>query len=170
MAEDNQVKKGYRHIVRVADTDLEGAKPLYNALNKIKGVNFMLANAVCTFSNIDSTKKTGELSAQEVQRLNDIIKNPAKFGIPVWMLNRRKDIETGDDKHLLGADLRWQIENDLKRMKMIRSYRGVRHMSGLTVRGQRTKGNFRKKKGKASLGVQRKKSQPAKGGAKGGKK
>lgn len=156
MTEDKQPNKNYRHIVRVANTDLDGAKPVYHALNKIKGVSFMFANAVCKFSDIDYKKRTGELSETEIEKLNKILNNPLDSGFPEWMLNRRKDIETGDDKHIIGADLKWQIENDLKQMKKMRSYKGVRHMSGLTVRGQKTKNNFRKKKGKTSLGVQRK--------------
>jgi small subunit ribosomal protein S13 len=122
-----------------------------------KGISFMFANAVCSVSQVDRMKKAGSLNQDEVQNLSDIIKNPAKYGIPSWLLNRRKDMEDGVDKHLRGADLRWQVENDLKMMKKVKSYRGVRHMSGLPVRGQKTKNNFRKKKGKPSLGVQRKK-------------
>ncbi|MBW2967740.1 30S ribosomal protein S13 [Candidatus Woesearchaeota archaeon] len=165
MAEFQQTKPDYRHIVRIADTDLDGAKPIGHALNKIKGVSFMFANAVCIFSNVDKQKITGQLSADEIKRLNEVLRNPGKYGFPAWMLNRRKDSETGDDRHILGADLRWQVENDIKLMKKIRSYKGVRHMAGLPVRGQKTKNNFRKKKGKG-LGVQRKKTAPAKSGGK----
>ncbi|MBW2997205.1 30S ribosomal protein S13 [Candidatus Woesearchaeota archaeon] len=166
MAEKNIPERDFRHIVRIANTDLDGSKPLYHALNKIKGVSFMFANALCIFSDIDRNKKAGHLTSDEVSKLDSMLKDPLKFGFPVWMLNRRKDVETGADKHLLGADLRWQIENDVKLMKKIRSYKGVRHMSGLPVRGQKTKGNFRKKKGKGkSLGVQRKKPAGGKGGA-----
>ena len=156
MADDKQPKKDYRHIVRVANTDLEGAKPVHHALNKIKGVSFMFANAVCKFAGIDSKKQTGTLSEAEIVKLNRILENPLESGFPEWMLNRRKDPETGLDKHVLGSDMKWQVENDLKQMKKIRSYKGIRHMSGLPVRGQKTKNNFRKKKGKTALGVQRK--------------
>ena len=68
------------------------------------------------------------------------------------MLNRRKDIETGEDKHLLGSDLKLRKEFDLKRMKNIRSYKGVRHALGLPVRGQSTRSHFHKGK---SLGVKK---------------
>ncbi|MBU2560877.1 MAG: 30S ribosomal protein S13 [Nanoarchaeota archaeon] len=160
------MKEDYRHIVRIADTDLDGSKPIGHSLNKIKGVSFMFANAVCTFSRIDKKKITGQLNADEVKRLNEILKEPSKYGFPVWMLNRRKYAETGENRHIIGADLKWQVENDIKLMKKIRSYKGVRHMLGLPVRGQKTKNNFRKKKGKG-LGVKRKKT--AAPAAKGGK-
>lgn len=170
MAEDTQTKKDYRYIVRVANTDLDGSKPIYHALNKIKGVSFMFANAVCTFSNIDKKKITGKLNTDDIKKLNEVLKDPLKYGFPDWMLNRRKDRETGDEKHIIGADLRWQIENDVKLMKKIRSYKGVRHMLSLPVRGQKTKNNFRRNKGKG-MGVQRKKKgAPSGGGAKGGSK
>jgi small subunit ribosomal protein S13 len=159
--EQKPMKKDYRYIVRVANTDLDGSKPIYHALNKIKGVNFMFANLLCNLSNVDKKKITGQLTSDEIKRLDDVMKDPFKQGFPAWMLNRRKDKETGDEKHLFGADLKWQVENDIKLMKKIRSYRGVRHMSGLPVRGQKTKNNFRRNKGKG-MGVQRKKPAGAK--------
>jgi len=157
MVEIKQQKPDYKHIMRVAETDLDGSKPLYHALTKIKGVSFMFANAVCKFSNIDRYKIAGQLNIDEVSRLNEILANPLKYGFPAWMLNRRKDPELGGDRHMVGADLKWQVENDIKVMKKIRSYKGVRHTFGLPVRGQSTKSNFRKNKGKG-LGVIKKKT------------
>ena len=155
--ENIENKQEIKHLVRIANTDLDGSKKLYHALTKIKGISFVFANMVCNLANVDKTKKTGLLSEQEVSRLNDVIKTPGKFNAPSWILNRRKDYETNEDNHLLGPDLKFTQENDIKRLKKIKSYRGVRHSGGLPVRGQRTKSNFRKNKGKGSLGVKRKK-------------
>jgi small subunit ribosomal protein S13 len=162
MAEIKQ-KVDYKHIMRIAETDLDGSKPIYHALTKIKGVGFMFSNAVCKFSNIDKKKIAGQLTSDEVSRLNGILADPLKYGFPAWMLNRRKDPEIGGDRHLIGADVKWQVENDIKVMKKIRSYKGVRHTFGLPVRGQKTKSNFRKNKGKG-LGVTRKKVAASAGG------
>ena len=145
-------EKEFRYIVRIVNADLPGEKPIAHALTKIKGVKFMFANAVCNLAEIDGRKKTGELEEEEIRKISDVLKDPSKFNIPDWMLNRRKDYETGENKHLLGVDLRFAQEGDLKVMKKIKSYKGVRHMYGLPVRGQRTKSNFRKGK---SLGVAR---------------
>ena len=82
--------------------------------------------------------------------------NPKKFNIPLWLLNRRKDPETNEDKHLITDDIRFVQENDVKILKKIKSYKGVRHMHGLPTRGQRTKSNFRRNKGNV-IGVKRKK-------------
>ncbi|MFH1063967.1 MAG: 30S ribosomal protein S13 [Candidatus Woesearchaeota archaeon] len=165
MADNQDANKNFRHIVRVANTDLDGSKALLNALTKIKGVNFVFANALCTLANMDKKHVTGQLSQDEVARLDAILAAPLKYGFPTWMMNRRKDSETGADRHVLGADLTWQTDNDIKIMKKVRTYKGVRHMSKLPVRGQRTKNNFRNKRGK-SLGVQRKGTPGAKPAAK----
>ncbi len=146
----------FKHIVRVANTDIDGNKQVLFALRKIKGINIMFANMVLNSLGIDKTKKAGELLDEEVKRLNEFIQNPAAHGAPTWMFNRRKDYETGEDVHLLMADLDFSKENDIKRMKKVKSYKGLRHQWGLPVRGQRTKSNFRKNKGKG-LGVKRKK-------------
>ena len=68
MVETKAKQADFRHIVRVANTDLEGAKPIKQALTKIKGVGFVFANATCKLSGVDETKKTGELSAAEVDK------------------------------------------------------------------------------------------------------
>ena len=153
MAEES---KEFKHILRVVNTDLDGGKPVVHALKKIKGVSFMFANLVCNVAGVDKTKKVGYLSDSETQKIEEVIVNPAKFNVPVWMLNRRKDYESGEDKHLLGSDLNFQNDNDIKRLKMIKAYKGMRHAAGLPVRGQKTKSNFRRNKGKG-LGVKRKK-------------
>jgi len=146
----------FRHIVRIADTDLKGEKTILYAMKKIKGVDVMYANMALSVAGVDKTRKTGELMDSEIKKIEDALKNPDKYNVPNWLINRRKDYETGDDKHLLGADLDFEKDSDLKRMKKNKSYKGLRHQWGLTVRGQRTKSNFRKNKGKG-LGVKRKK-------------
>ena len=75
--------------------------------------------------------------------------------LPKWMRNRKKDYLTGKDIHLIGTDLDLSQREDIKRQKIIKSYRGVRHSAGLPVRGQRTRTSFRKG---ATVGVVRKKA------------
>jgi small subunit ribosomal protein S13 len=164
-------KEELRYIVRIANTDLAGSKVILFAMGKIKGVSAMLANAFLGVAGIDKGKRAGALTDAEIQKLNEVIANPTKFNIPSWMFNRRKDPETGEDIHILSGDLKFNTENDIKLMKKIRSYKGIRHSFGLTVRGQKTKANFRKNKGKVSLGVQRKKTEGGAGAeSKGDKK
>ncbi|MBU1201822.1 MAG: 30S ribosomal protein S13 [Nanoarchaeota archaeon] len=146
----------FKHLVRVASTDLDGRKKVMFALTKIKGIHLMLANAVCNLVSVDKNKRTGTLSDNEVEKLNEAVTQIDKKGLPEWLLNRRKDPETGLDKHIIGPDLKFTEDNDIKMLKKIKSYKGFRHQWGLPVRGQRTKSNFRKNKGKGSLGVKKK--------------
>src|SRR3989344_1289158 len=146
-----------RAIIRIVDTDLDGNKGIYNSLKKIKGVGFMFSNAICNFLNIDRNKKTGALNEKEIKDIEDFIISPNK--LPNWILNRRKDYDGGKDLHLTGSKLNLTKEFDIKRLKKIKSYRGMRHAFGLPVRGQKTRGHFRKGK---SVGVQKKKLQQQK--------
>mgnify|MGYP001563332737 CR=1 FL=1 len=148
-------KQELKYFVRIANTDLDGNKYIYHALTKIKGIDFMFSNAILNVAGIQKNKKAGYLSDGEAARIDEIIKEPSKFGIPSWLFNRKKDPEYGNDKHLIGATLTFTQDNDIKMMKKIKSYRGIRHILGLPVRGQRTRSNFRKNKGKV-LGVKRK--------------
>ena len=150
----------YKHFVRIVNTDLDGSKPVKHAVTKIRGIGMMYANLVCIMAKVDKKTKVGELKQDEIERLNDVISNPQKYNAPTWLFNRRADPETGENKHLVSTDLRFTQENDLKLLKKIRSYKGVRHMLGLPVRGQKTRSKFRKNKGKV-MGV--KKSAAAKG-------
>lgn len=144
-----------KHIIRVANTDLDGSKPVKHALMKIKGVSFMYANLLCSLAGVDKAKKAGELNDKEVEVFEEIIKNPAKNNVPEWMRNRRKDYETGEDVHIIGPQIKFVKEMDVRRLKKIKANRGLRHQWGLPVRGQKTKANFRKTKGKA-VGVKKK--------------
>ena len=149
-------KDQIKHLVRVMNTDLIGSQNINVALTKIKGVGRTFANAICVVADMPRNLKAGKLVETQIQQINSIVTNPLKFNIPSWMLNRRKDYETGADLHITKSDLDFTQGNDIKRLKMIKCYRGFRHHLGLPCRGQRTKSNFRRNKGKTSLGVKRK--------------
>lgn len=151
---EKETNPEFKYLVRIVNTDLDGNKPIYHALLKIKGVSYMFANMACALARVEKFKKTGYLSDTETQRLDEVIRFPQKYGAPVWMLNRRKDYETGEDKHLLLTDMEYVRSNDIRRLQMIRSYRGARHAAGQPSRGQKTKSHFRRNKGKVQ-GVKR---------------
>jgi len=153
-------KQELKYFVRIANTDLDGNKSIYHSLTKIKGVNFMFSNAILNTARIEKTKKTGYITDDEAAKIDEIVKEPLKFQIPAWLYNRKRDPEDNLDKHLVGSNLTFTQDNDIKTMKKIRSYKGIRHALGLPVRGQRTRSNFRKNKGKV-LGVKRKESAKA---------
>ncbi|MGB9740768.1 MAG: 30S ribosomal protein S13 [Candidatus Bathyarchaeia archaeon] len=147
------MSKEFRHILRIIDTDVDGTLKATYALRKIKGVSLSLANAVLKKAGINPDARAGFLTEAEVEKIEEIIKEPARFGIPNWLLNRRKDFETGKDSHLISADLTLRNKMDIEHEKELKSWRGYRHAYGLKVRGQRTKTTGRT--GKA-LGVKKK--------------
>ena len=147
------MSKEFRFIVRLMGTDLDGSKKVPYGLSKIRGVGSNFAQAVVKVARINPEARIGQLSEAEMARLEDAIKDPMKHGIPSRLFNRRKDIETGRDMHLVGPDLALSMKADIDRMKDIRSWKGVRHSLGLKVRGQRTRTTGRS--GKA-VGVKKK--------------
>ena len=126
------------------------------ALTEIKGVGRRYANIVCKKADVDLTKRcvgtldrcrtysyvpprAGELNSDELERLVTIIQNPTQFKIPVWFLNRQRDIVDGKTSQILSNNVDSKLRDDLERLKKIRAHRGLRHFWGLRVRGQHTK-------------------------------
>jgi small subunit ribosomal protein S13 len=144
----------FRHILRITGTDVDGTLKIPYALTKIKGISLNLANGILKKTGVNPEKRAGFLTETEVEKIEEIIKEPARFGLPNWLLNRRKDLDDGKDLHLISADLTLRTKMDIDRMKGIKSWRGYRHAYGLKARGQRTRTTGRK--GKA-VGVKVKK-------------
>ncbi len=139
-------------VVRIMSKDIEGKMSLYAGLTKIKGISWAISGAVCNLLKLDRKKKIGELNAEEVKKIEQVLSD---LKIPGFLQNRRKDFIQGEDKHLIGADLDLQKEFDIKRIKKIKSYRGFRHIAGLPTKGQRTRSNFRKNRRKGA-GIKKK--------------
>jgi len=162
-----QAPKRQKHIVRVAETDLDGVKPVSTGIMEIRGVSHMFANAVAKVTPL-ADKKILDLSEDEIKQIEDIIYNPQKYNIPHWLFNRRFDPDTGLHKHFAVSNLQLTHTTDINKLKKMKCYKGIRHGLGLPVRGQRTRSSFRKKG--ATVGVKRAKEQPAKAAPAGGGK
>ncbi len=142
-------KEELRLIVRIAGKDLDGKLPIPRALMALKGVSHRFAKVVAQkFEEKTSVKydsKLGKITEEQDKVLEEILQKPMENGIPEWMLNRRKDFRTGKSFQLLMGDLDFALREDLKRLNEIKSYRGLRHSWGLTVRGQRVRSTHRGK-------------------------
>jgi len=138
----------------VIDKDLDGTKTVVDALSDIKGIGMRLATIIAREAGISPEMRIGYLSSDKIEEIEKIIRNLADRGLPSWLLNRRKDLETGKDKHLISSDIDLQIKADIEREKSIWSWRGYRHAYGLKVRGQRTRTTGRTGK---TVGVSKKK-------------
>lgn len=144
-------KIDYSSLVRIMQTDIPGDKKVLTGLTYIKGVSWAISNALCKILKLDENKKISALTPEEINAITEFLKNPQ---LPRFMLNRRNDFETGQDSHLIGTELDMKKEFDIRRLKKIRSYRGLRHATGQPTRGQRTRSHFRSKGKKKAVGVQ----------------
>jgi len=110
---------------RVAGVDIPNEKRLWVALQYIYGIGRTTAKKICSEAGIDENRKAGELSDEEVGRLNAVI----------------------DRGYVVEGALRRQVQQNIQRLIHINCYRGIRHRRGLPVRGQRTRTNARTRKG-----------------------
>ncbi|GCC18611.1 hypothetical protein chiPu_0021691, partial [Chiloscyllium punctatum] len=118
------------------------------------GVGRRYAHVVLRKADIDLSKRAGELSEDEVERIITIMQNPRQYKIPDWFLNRQKDVKDGKYSQVLANGLDNKLREDLERLKKIRAHRGLRHFWGLRVRGQHTKTTGRRGR---TVGVSKKK-------------
>lgn len=113
-------------------------------LTQIKGIGYNFATAILDTLKINTNSNIGNLSDSDVQAIEKLITDPVAANFPTWFLNRRKDIETGANLHLLTSDIPFTLRNDIERERVTASWRGYRHLNGLKVRGQRTRTSGRK--------------------------
>ena len=130
--------KEFQHILRILNTNVDGTRHLPFALTSITGLGRRFSIMVCKKAEVDLTKRAGEITNDEIERIVAIIQNPLQFQIPEFFLNRRKDFKTGKTMHLSAQNFAGALRNDLERMKKIRRHRGLRHYWGTRVRGQHT--------------------------------
>jgi small subunit ribosomal protein S13 len=132
----------FRYIVRVVNTDLDGTRPTALALTGVNGVGLRLAEVACLLANVPAEERIGNLSEQTVEGIEATLASlPTK--VPLWMVNHRREPMMGETLHYIGPELTTRRRDDINQMRMVRSYRGVRHERGQKVRGQRTRSNGR---------------------------
>ncbi len=142
----------FRYIVRIANTDINGEKKLIHGLTSIKGVGHHMGVLVANETGINRNVKFGDLTDAQIEKIQKTLDSILDIA-PGWMLNHRKDYETGEDLHLIGPEIDMKLRDEVNIMKKIRSYCGIRHERKLPVRGQRTRANNRKG---LALGVSKK--------------
>lgn len=151
--EDGDESEEIMHLVRVMNTDLIGSRQVQYALTGIRGIGIRVSKIIAKSAGIEPTAIIGYLSEEEVAKLEEELLNYEKVA-PAWMINRQRDLTTGENKHLLGTDIMMTFKEDINNLKKVRAYRGLRHERGLKVRGQRTKSTGRRG---SIVGVKKKK-------------
>lgn len=134
--------ENFRYIVRLANTDLNGARPVVYALTGVKGLGGRVARVVADLAGVPRYEPIGNLTEAQSEKLEEVLANLPER-VPHWIVNRPRDWETGKDLHLYSSSLDLRRRDDINRMKMIRCYKGIRHEQGQKVRGQRTRSNGR---------------------------
>lgn len=113
-------------MVRLLGLNLPDEKKVDYALTLFYGIGWKTAQKILTETGIKNGKRVSQLNESELKSLIDLI----------------------EKKYIIEGDLREEINDNIKRLKDIGSYRGHRHTKGLPVRGQRTRSNARTKRGK----------------------
>ena len=114
-------------MARIAGIVIPAEKQVHIALTYIHGVGRKHSRDILAAANVEPTTRVKDLTEAEEQRLRDII----------------------DKEYVVEGDLQRQVTNNIKRLKDINAYRGLRHKAGLPVNGQRTRTNARTRKGRA---------------------
>lgn len=113
-------------MARIIGVEIPGEKRIDIALRYIYGVGPVVANDILAKAKIDASTRARDLDESQLAKIVHVIQ---------------------EEKYVIEGDLRRELQMNLKRMQAIKCYRGMRHVRGLPVRGQRTKTNARSRKG-----------------------
>ncbi len=141
-SEDTADEEDIRYFVRIGQTDLDGTESAERALSEMNGIGRRTARIICQEVGIDRTATFGQLDDEQIDAVIEQVEGYADT-VPEWLSNHRRSYFGGETSHETGNDLEMTIRQDVNRMKMIDSYKGVRHKRGQKVRGQRTKSTGR---------------------------
>ena len=114
-------------MARIFGVDIPNDKRVVISLTYIYGIGQTTSKAILAEAKVEPTTRVKDLTEAEIQKINDVVNKTA----------------------MVEGDLKRLVTNNIKRLKDINSYKGVRHKVGLPVNGQRTRTNARTRKGKA---------------------
>jgi small subunit ribosomal protein S13 len=114
-------------MARISGIVIPNEKQVHVALTYIYGIGPKFARDILAAAKVEPTTRVKDLTEAEEQRLRDVI----------------------DNDYTTEGDLQRLVTNNIKRLKDVNAYRGLRHKAGLPVNGQRTRTNARTRKGKA---------------------
>lgn len=124
-------------MARIAGVNIPDNKQIEYSLAYIKGVGLPLARKICQHAGVKGGTKVADLTEKDLEKIREVI----------------------DKNYKVEGDLKMEITQNIKRLKEINTYRGLRHAKNLPVRGQRTRTNARTKRGKrVTIGSGRKKA------------
>jgi len=140
--EPEEEAEDIRYFVRIGQTDLDGTKSVERSLTDMNGIGHRAARIIAERAEVDRRDVFGKLDEEEIDRVVELVEGYADE-VPDWMANHQRAFFSGETTHETGNELDMTRRRDINRMKMIDSYKGVRHKRGQKVRGQRTKSTGR---------------------------
>jgi len=141
-ADGDEEEEDLRYFVRIGQTDLDGTKSVERSLTEMDGIGRRAARIIAEKAGVDRRATFGALDEKDIEEVVSLVEGFAEE-VPAWLTNHRNDFFDGQTTHEIGNDLELTRRQDINRMKMIDSYKGVRHKRGQKVRGQRTKSTGR---------------------------
>jgi small subunit ribosomal protein S13 len=141
-AEGDEEEEDIRYFVRIGQADLDGTKSVERSLTELNGIGHRAARLITDEAGVDRRAVFGKLDDETIDEVVELVESFADDA-PEWLTNHRNDFFAGETTHQVGNDLELTRRQDINRMKMINSYKGVRHKRGQKVRGQRTKSTGR---------------------------
>jgi small subunit ribosomal protein S13 len=139
---DEETDDDIRYFVRIGQADLDGTKSVERSLTELNGIGRRAARIIADKAGVDRTATFGALEDDTIDEVVEVVESFADE-TPEWLTNHRNEFFSGETTHRIGNDLEITRRQDINRMKMIDSYKGVRHKRGQKVRGQRTKSTGR---------------------------
>ncbi|MEO2179204.1 MAG: 30S ribosomal protein S13, partial [Candidatus Poseidoniia archaeon] len=131
--EDAELGDDFAYILRMADSDVDGLRPIAIGLTSIRGVGMRTSQQICRLAGINGKTLGGHLSEEEQDSLRSAIDDYATT-VPWWLVNRQRDLGTNEDAHIVAMEVKMTRDDDISRMAGIKAYRGMRHRSGHKVR------------------------------------
>jgi small subunit ribosomal protein S18e len=148
----------FQYIIRLLNTNVDGKQKVMYALTKIKGVGRRYSNLVCKKADVDLSKRAGDLTSEELERIVTIIQNPLQctFNHPplTTLPSNTPQTRSPPGSSTGSATSSTARTPRSSRLKKIRAHRGLRHYWGLRVRGQHSKTTGRRGR---TVGVSKKK-------------
>ncbi len=144
---EKKTEKNIKGIKRIAGKDVSGDYPLPKALFRVRGIgknlSVIVAKILAQRLGIQKNIQVGDLNDEQIEMIDKILLDMGRYGLPEFMLNRRKDYLDGGNKHVIMNDLIFANKQDIDREKNIYTWKGYRHAYGQKVRGQKTKNSGR---------------------------
>ncbi|WP_254534764.1 30S ribosomal protein S13 [Halomarina litorea] len=140
--EEEEAEDDIRYFVRIGQTDLDGTKSVERSLTDMNGIGNRTARIICDKAGVDRKATFGRLEEDLIEAVTEKVEQYADE-VPEWLTNHQNGYYDGETTHKVGNDLEMMRRQDINRMQMINSYKGVRHKRGQKVRGQRTKSTGR---------------------------